>query len=327
MPQPRKNQVSLIDTPFYHCVSCCVRRSFLCGEDKYSGQSYEHRRAWVEDRLLFLTTVYAIDICAYAVMSNHTHVVLHVDKNLADGWDTNAVLRRYHKLHKGTLLTQKYVKGDKLSPGELVTFDETVEVYRQRLYDISWFMRSLNEYIARQANKEDGCTGRFWEGRFKSQALLDESAVLACMAYVDLNPIRAKMEKTPETSAHTSIKKRAVAVKNKRRQPRLLMPFVGNPRQNMPKGIAYQLKDYCELVDITGRCIREDKAGYIEDHQSPILERLGLDSQQWLALTTEFEKHFCYAAGAELMMNAFKRHTQHQRLRGMGKAKVLLKRA
>jgi len=327
MPQPRKNQVSLIDTPFYHCVSRCVRRSFLCGVDKYSGQSYEHRRGWVEDRLLFLTTVYAIDICAYAVMSNHTHVVLHVDKTLADGWDTNEVLRRYHMLHKGTLLTQKYVKGDKLSPGELVTFDETVEEYRQRLYDISWFMRSLNEYIARQANKEDGCTGRFWEGRFKSQALLDESAVLACMAYVDLNPIRAKMEKTPETSAHTSINKRAVAVKNKRRQPEILMPFVGNPRQNMPKGIAYHLKDYCELVDITGRCIREDKAGYIEDHLSPILERLGLDPQHWLTLTTAFEKHFCYAAGAELMMNTFKRHTDRQRLRGMGKAKVLLKRA
>jgi REP element-mobilizing transposase RayT len=327
MPQPRKNQISLIDTPYYHCVSRCVRRSFLCGKDKYSGQSYEHRRGWVEDRLLFLTTVYAIDICAYAVMSNHTHVVLHVDKNLADGWDTNEVLRRYHKLHKGTLLTQKYVKGDKLSPGELVTFDETVQKYRQRLYDISWFMRSLNEYIARQANKEDGCTGRFWEGRFKSQALLDESAVLSCMAYVDLNPIRAKMEKTPETSAHTSIKKRAVAVKNKRRQPKILMPFVGNPRQNMPKGIAYQLKDYCELVDITGRCIREDKVGYIDDTHSPILERLGLDSQQWLALTTAFEKHFCYAAGAELMMNTFKHHTHHQRLRGMGKAKVLLRRA
>jgi hypothetical protein len=165
-----------------------------------------------------------------------------------------------------------------------------------------------------------------WEGRFKSQALLDESAVLACMAYVDLNPIRANMETTPETSKHTSIKKRTQAVKNKQQQPKTLMPFVGNPRQNMPKGIAYSLKDYCELVDTTGRCIREDKAGYIEDHQSPILERLGLDSQQWLTLTTEFEKHFCYAAGAELMMNVFKRHTEHQRLRGMGKAKVLLKR-
>jgi hypothetical protein len=166
-----------------------------------------------------------------------------------------------------------------------------------------------------------------WEGRFKSQALLDESAVLACMAYVDLNPIRANMETTPETSKHTSIKKRTQAVKNKQRQPKFLMPFVGDPRQKMPKGIAYSLKDYCELIDITGRCIREDKAGYIDTSHSPILERLGLDSQQWLTLTTEFEKHFCYAAGAELMMNAFKRHTEHQRLRGMGKAKVLLKRA
>jgi hypothetical protein len=147
------------------------------------------------------------------------------------------------------------------------------------------------------------------------------------MAYVDLNPIRAKMEKTPETSAHTSIKKRAVAVKNKRRQLEILMSFVGDPRQNMPKGIAYQLQDYCELVDITGPCIREDKTGYIEDHLSPILERLGLDSQQWLTLTTEFEKHFCYAPRAELMMNTFKRHTDRQRLKGMCKAKVLLKRA
>jgi REP element-mobilizing transposase RayT len=327
MPQPRKSQVSLIDTPYYHCVSRCVRRSFLCGIDKYSGQSYEHRRGWVENRLLFLSTVFAIDICAYAVMSNHTHVVIYVDKALADNWSVNDVLSHYRRLHKGTLLTQKYLKGDELSPGELITFNETVEQYRQRLYDISWFMRDLNEYIAREANKEDGCTGRFWEGRFKSQALLDESALLACMAYVDLNPIRAKIAKTPEASKHTSIKKRILAVKNKRPQPNTLMPFVGNPQQNTLKGIAYQLQDYCELVEVTGRCIRDDKAGHIDNSHSPILERLGLDSQQWLILTTEFEKHFCYAAGAELMMNAFKRHTHHQRLRGMGMAKVLLKHA
>jgi hypothetical protein len=238
----------------------------------------------------------------------------------------NEVLSRYHKLHKGTLLTQKYIRGDELSAGERITFDETVEQYRLRLYNISWLMRDLNEYIARQANKEDACTGRFWEGRFKSQALLDESAVLACMAYVDLNPIRAKMEKTPETSSHTSIKKRTKAVINKQRQPKKLMPFVGNPRQDMPKGIAYHLKDYCELVDITGRCIREDKAGYIDNNHSPILERLGLSADQWLSLTTEFENHFCYAAGAELMMNEFKLHTHHQRIRGMGKAKALFQR-
>ena len=326
MPQPRKSQISLIDTPYYHCVSRCVRRSFLCGVDKYSGQSYEHRRGWVEERLLFLSTVFAIDICAYAIMNNHTHVVLCVDKALADNWDSDEVLRRYHKLHRGTLLTQKFMKGDTLSQGELITFDETVEIYRHRLYDISWFMRDLNEYIAREANKEDGCTGRFWEGRFKSQALLDESAVLACMTYVDLNPIRAKMEKTPETSKHTSIKKRIHAAKNQLPQPSVLTPFVGNPCENIPKGIPYSLKDYCELVDTTGRCIRDDKAGHIDNTQSPILERLGLDSAQWLTLTTEFEKHFCYAAGAEQMMKAFKRHTHHQRLRGMTKAKTLLKR-
>ncbi|MFT4939953.1 MAG: hypothetical protein ACI88A_003003, partial [Paraglaciecola sp.] len=179
MPQARKNQISLIDTPYYHCVSRCVRRSFLCGTDNYSGQSFEHRRGWVENRLLFLSGAFSISLCAYAVMSNHTHVVLHVDKDMALAWSVDEVLRRYHKLHQGTLLTQKFVKGDRLSPGERISFAETVEVYRSRLYDISWFMRDLNEYIAREANKEDGCTGRFWEGRFKSQARLDESAILA----------------------------------------------------------------------------------------------------------------------------------------------------
>ncbi|MEP1385487.1 MAG: transposase [Paraglaciecola sp.] len=326
MPQPRKSQISLIDTPYYHCVSRCVRRSFLCGVDSVSGQSYEHRRGWLEDRLLYLGAVFAIDICAYAVMSNHTHVVLCVDKDLADSWSMDEVIYRWHKLYKGTLLTAKYVKGEGLSTSERLSLEETVTVYRKRLYNISWLMRNLNEYIAREANKEDGCTGRFWEGRFKSQALLDESAVLACMAYVDLNPIRAKVEKTPETSKHTSIRNRIQCL-IKGEQVKALMPFVGNPRQNMPKGIAYSLIDYCELVDTTGRCIREDKAGHIDNHQSPILNRLGLDTEQWLTLTTEFEQHFATAVGSEQMMQQFKHHSHHQRIRGMAKAKALLKSA
>jgi hypothetical protein len=103
------------------------------------------------------------------------------------------------------------------------------------------------------------------------------------------------------------------------------MPFIGNERQNMPKGIAFSLKDYCELVDITGKIIRHDKAGHIDQQQQPILQRLGLSDEQWLTLTTEFEKHFCYAAGAEQMMNQFKENTGHQRIRGMGKAKFLLR--
>ena len=187
-------------------------------------------------------------------------------------------------------------------------------------------MRNLNEYIAREANKEDKCTGRFWEGRFKSQALLDESAVSACMAYVDLNPIRSKINPTPETSKHTSIQHRIQAL-IKGKQPKKLMSFVGNHRQDMPKGIAYSLIDYCELVDCTGRCIRDDKAGYIEQQHSPILARIGLDSGQWLTLTTEFEKHFSTAVGSEHMLQQFKHHTNHQRIRGMAKARALLQSA
>jgi REP element-mobilizing transposase RayT len=327
MPQSRKSQISLVDTPYYHCVTRCVRRSFLCGFDTYTGQSYEHRRGWVEARLLFLAKVFAIDIAAYAVMSNHVHIVMCVNKALADSWSTQEVIERWHQFHHGTLLSQKYAKGSELSDSEYISLEDTVTIYRLRLYDMSWFMRDLNEHIAREANKEDKCTGRFWEGRFKSQALLDESAVLACMAYVDLNPIRAKMATTPEKSAYTSIQKRTKAIKRKGRQPSSLIAFVGNPRQNMPQGIAFSLQDYCKLVDTTGRCIRDDKAGQIDHNQDPILTRLGLDTAQWLTLTTEFENHFCYAVGAEQMMRSFKAHTHHQRMRGMKKAKDLFKAA
>jgi len=105
MPQPRKNQISLIDTPYYHCVSRCVRRSFLCGKDKFMGQSSEHRRGWVEERLLFLSSVFSIGICAYAVMNNHTQVVLCVDKDLADNWSMEEVIKRWHQMYQGTLLS------------------------------------------------------------------------------------------------------------------------------------------------------------------------------------------------------------------------------
>jgi hypothetical protein len=154
----------------------------------------------------------------------------------------------------------------------------------------------------------------------------DESAVLSCMAYVDLNPIRAKMETTSEASKHTSIQNRIQAL-IKGEQPKNLMRFVGNHRQDMPKGMAHSLIDYCELVVCTGRCIREDKAGYIDQHHSPILARLGLDSEQWLTFTTEFEKHFSTAVSSEHMLQQFKHHTNHQRIRGMAKARALLQSA
>ncbi|CAH0991254.1 hypothetical protein SIN8267_01356 [Sinobacterium norvegicum] len=304
MTKPRNTLVSLDATPYYHCVSRCVRRAFLCGSDN-NGRCYEHRRQWIEDKITALAGIFAIDICAYAVMSNHYHVVLHIDKDAADSWSVDEILERWHSLYKGTVLTQRY-RGNKnsLTKPELDAVNEKAELWRHRLCDISWFMRIINESTARLANVEDGCTGRFWEGRYKSQALLDEQALLACMAYVDLNPIRAGMNTTPESSAHTSIQRRSLQAKrahspnHRQQQVKAFMPFVGNPRKDMPKGVPLRLTDYLELVDWTGRIIREDKRSAIHHQLPPILDRLQLDPKHWLYLSQNFESRFKNLVGS-----------------------------
>lgn len=292
MPRPRKSLICLQDTPYYHCISRCVRRAFLCGEDHYSKKSYEHRRQWVEARLIKLGSIFAINVCAYAVMSNHTHVVLHVDRDEALSWTTHEVLKRWHTLHKGTNLTRQYMQAEQrslLSDAQIESVIATANIYRQRLHDISWFMRLLNEFIARLANKEDECTGRFWEGRFKSQSLLDEAALAACMAYVDLNPLRVGLSETPEQSDFTSIKKRVAAAKIGK-QPQYLHPFAGSG--NIVKGLPFHLYDYLELVDKLGRKIRSDQNGYISNTHSPILNRTGLQNIDWEGMCRGIETQF-----------------------------------
>jgi len=293
MPRPRKSLICLSETPYYHCVSRCVRRAFLCGKDKFTGKSFEHRRGWVEKRLMTLARVFAIDVCAYAVMSNHIHVVLHVDKDNALSWTTEEVLQRWHRLHQGTILTRKFLnlpQRQSLSDAEKKTVGDIAQIYRERLYDISWFMRLLNEYIARQANKEDNCTGRFWEGRFKSQALLDETALAACMVYVDLNPVRANLAATPEQSSHTSIKKR-IRKARCHKQPDDLFPFAEYRHQHIGKGLPFNLKDYLELVDETGRHFRPSEVGRIID-SLPVLTQARLSTVSWQWLVTGIESQF-----------------------------------
>lgn len=301
MPSPRKSLICLQNTPYYHCVSRCVRRAFLCGDDHYTGKSYEHRRQWVEDRLIALANVFSIDVCAYAVMSNHTHLVLHVDRNEALSWTTEEVLRRWHSLHKGTVLTQQYMQPTQrasLTETQITTIISTANVYRQRLYDISWFMRLLNEFIAREANKEDECKGRFWEGRFKSQALLDEAALAACMAYVDLNPLRAGISETPETSEFTSIKHRIEAAKLGL-QPAFLKPLVGCYSHGL-KGLPFNLADYLTLVNETARQISAGKSGYVLHHVSPILQRTGLSQLNWNSMVVGIETIFANSIGLSI---------------------------
>lgn len=323
MTTARKNLISLVDTPYYHCISRCVRRAYLCGEDKVSGKSFEHRRQWVEDKLIALSKVFAIDICAYAVMSNHTHLVLFIDEDKAKNWSITEVIQRWHQLFKGTLLTQQFMRGETLAEHLQQSLKETVEEYRHRLTDISWFMRLLNENIARQANQEDNCTGRFWEGRFKSQALLDEAALAACMAYVDLNPVRANIATTPETSAYTSVKQRVAQAKTAK-QPEHLLPFVGNPKKHMPKGLPFELLDYLSLIEITGRCIRDDKRGYIDNAQPALLARLNIAPDNWLTLTQEFRRLFHGAVGHSEALSEYCEHQGLKRRQNLGCCEKLL---
>jgi len=301
MPTPRKSLVSKSDTPYYHCVSRCVRRAFLCGHDNHSGKSYEHRRQWIVERLHLVASVFAIDICAYAIMSNHYHLVLRLGSSRQ--WTDQQVIARWLLLFQGPLLARRLHAGDHLSEIQRQTVTDIAKVWRSRLEDLSWFMKCLNEPIARQANSEDQCSGHFWEARFKSQALRTESALLACMAYVDLNPVRAGMAKTPEESDFTSLQLRLCRPVSRRLQKALreAYPFVmgeipakpllafscGN--QTIPDGIPFSFEDYAQLVDWTGRQQKPGKRGYIASRLPPILLRLSIEPEQWLINSQRFE--------------------------------------
>jgi REP element-mobilizing transposase RayT len=305
MTRPRKALISLADTPYYHITSRCVRRAFLCGVDHYSGNNYEHRRQWVVDRVRLLSSLFAIDVCAYAVMSNHYHLVLKLCPEQLEELNDDEVMDRWCAMFKGPLLVQRYRDGENLKPFERSTVSDIVNVWRSKLASISWFMRCLNQPIARQANREDKCTGKFWESRFTSQALKSEEALLSCMAYVDLNPVRAGVADRPETSSHTSIRERLQpefdlqqAIDDQTECGDLLdfqaplKPLLRFEKRlvNKPQtGILFNFEEYLVLIDWTGRVIRSDKRGHIDNALPPILNRLQITPDQWRINTTQFE--------------------------------------
>ena len=287
MTRARESIIDLASTPYYHCISRCVRRAFLCGEDKFSGKSFEHRRDWVVERITWLTNTFAIDVASYVVMSNHYHLVLSVDCDKAKEWTELAVVRRWKKVYHIPPVVKLYLSNPE-AEGIAGVALQIIAKWRARLMDISWFMRCLNGYLARKANAEDECKGRFWEGRFKSQPLLDEAAVLTAMSYVDLNPIRAKIAKTPEASDYTSVQQRIEKQKNAPQSNTIPLTKLVKPHQhNSNKHIAFSEKDYLQLVDWAGRAIAKNKRGWIDDSLPPILERLNLNSEGFIDLMSK----------------------------------------
>jgi REP element-mobilizing transposase RayT len=363
MTMPRSSLVSLTDTPWYHVVCRCVRRAFLCGEDHTTGQNFEHRRSWIEERIGQLSSVFAIDVAAYTVMSNHYHLVVRIDDERVQEWSDYEVLKRWTKIFAGPLFVQRYLDKDQrenLSDAQLSQVDKYIELYRQRLCDLSWYMRVLNETIARKANAEDNCTGRFWEGRFKSQALLDEQAVLMAMSYVDLNPVRACIADTPEESPHTSIAKRlqkqgtsTVPQQSTHQtpapQPEPLVPTPQNPShktgalrceeslsqlpvaplmpfeptETLASSIPFSFEDYTELVDHLGRAEAPGKRGRIDSQTPAILKRLGMNAEEFISHSDELLQTFSHAIGAPDKLIELAAHKNNRYLHGIARARKL----
>lgn len=328
---PRKPRYEVADpaeVQVFHAVQRCVRRAYLCGEDSFTGKSFEHRREWIRERLEFLASVFAIDCLTYTVLSNHLHLVLRSRADVVAAWSDEEVARRWLRLFP----KRRKKDGSPETPTKpemdmIVNQPDVLAERRRRLSDVSWWMRCTAENIARRANREDECTGRFWEGRYKLQVLLDEASLLACAAYVDLNPVRAAIAETPETSAFTGAKDRIDDLakrkdrsrpsthdweRSRRRQRSGWMSPVeidercdpvgpaleASGRRASSKGfLSVSLARYLELLDWTGRQVHRERAGKIPDHLAPILTRIGVDAQGWCDVVKRFGRIFKRAAG------------------------------
>jgi REP element-mobilizing transposase RayT len=291
----RCRQISLQHTSYYHCISRCVRRAFLCGKDRYSGKNFEHRRQWLEDRMALLAQVFAIDLLAYAIMSNHYHVVLRVNNDQLNDWSDEDVVGRWAQLYRVP---------------ESVDDAALIDQWRTRLGSISWFMRCLNEPLARCANREDNCRGRFWEGRFKLQALLDQTALLRCMAYVDLNPIRAAMASTLNTSQHTSIYARIHG------RDHHLLPLQHGYTTANP--LPLSTTEYLALLEWSGQALLANKRSSIPDTPSPILQHLELQQKHWLGDMRHYGRWYYRAVGSVQALDRYCQHLGQQWLKGKG---------
>jgi REP element-mobilizing transposase RayT len=293
----------------------------LCGKDPISGKDYGYRKKWIEELTMELAQYFGIEIISASIMANHIHHVLRSRPDLVKQWTDEEVARRWLYLYP-----KRRDKNDKPCEPSQEEIDEItgnrprLKKLRKRLSHISWFMGRLKETIARRCNQDEDVDGRFWAGRYKCTRLDDESAVLACSVYVDLNPVRAKIVSKPEDARYTAfwhrIRARQSRLKMKRSRgkgrasrststldpdaDRWLAPIYARSlprgehygqrghRASDDAGIGITLDQYIELVDWTGRQLRRDRRGAIPADLRPILERLEIDVDQWLETISTF---------------------------------------
>jgi len=271
----------------------------LCGE------GFGHRKQWIEDRLQTLSGCFAVSVCGFAVMDNHLHVLVRLDADAVKAWSAEDVARRWTTAYPPKSAAGEEIEVSQAWIDQQVKDEPRVAVLRARLASLGWFMKALKEPLARMANKEDDCKGTFWESRYKSIAILDEEALLATCAYIDLNPLAAGLATTPETSPHTSVAQRVQHAQAKGELEALkaaasgsvagsraagdveedlwLCPVedrrrLGGRREGLLEG--FSLGSYLLLIDYTSRLCRQGKARVSREVAS-ILERLGSSAEVW----------------------------------------------
>jgi hypothetical protein len=225
-------------------------------------------------------------------MSNHLHLVVGIDPDRATAWSDDEVARRWVQLFPPRKDSADTIEN---KCQRLLHDPARLSTIRRRLGSLSWLMRCLAEPIARSANREDDCTGRFWEGRYKCQALCDERAALAAMAYVDLNPIRSGLAERLDTSAHTSVRSRINAAKaNPGMLTQPLGPIAGDLRPNF----ALSTEDYLRVLEWTSRMLAPGKRGRIAKNAPSILSVIDRDADRWAARVSGFSSGWARAAGS-----------------------------
>ena len=302
----------------FHVVVRCVQQLFLCGRCRVSGNNYDHRRGWIETRFLELGELFAVSVHSYAVMSNHLHLVVTVDPEAIAEWSDWEVAKR------GALLQRRAgeSEGQRMARA-LVWRDqpERIEKLRAKLGSLSEYMKALNEFIAKKANRESGRKGNFWDDRFKCQRLEDEGALLSAMVYVDLNPIRAKLAEDLPGSDHTSAQRRLRQMQSDRRQLSAPLVAVAGPAKRRLLDLTQAA--YLELVDQTGRQLHPGKRGRISVATPPVLRTLGLNHRQWLTQVKGIESRYWRAVGSVDSLLRLAEQLGQQWVRGLVGAKAL----
>jgi len=304
MTTARRELVDVAVTRWYHCISRCVRQAYLMGGGA------EDRKQWIEDRLEHLAASFAISVGGFSALDNHLHVVCRLDPEVSLAWSAEEVVGRWIAVYPPRKLAMDDAKAVKAWIAREVKDKQRVETLRSRLANLGWFMKALKEPLARMANQADGCRGAFWAARYKSIAILDEEALLACSAYVDLNPLAAGIAPTPESSHYTSIKQRIDHVRSHGKLDTLAAARQGSVAGSMAAGNveqdhwlvpiedrrrttpvtstciregmleSFSLGSYLLLVDYTSRLYREGKAR-MNSAVKDVFERLGTDEVSW----------------------------------------------